>query len=513
VLAAGTVAELAAPGPAGLLTAADYAVGVGFAVTGAWLWAAERGLGLLSLATAATWFAGTLAMLVPGLPGYPADVAVLAYRAFLVHLLMRASGGLRAAGRSRWLIAAGYLAILLPDPADGLASAAVMTAVAAVTAQAALRARADSRAILAATALAAAAISAIWWLAASGAAGAGVELANDAALLAAAALLAFGADPGARLHGAINALVVELGPSRRPNAPVSALLAGVLADPDLEVRYAAPGMGWFSERGDPVDPPPADEGSGSRRVTKAAAPGGGEVALVHGRGVRPDPALVQAAAQAAALVLDSARLSAEVREQAIAVRESRRRLLSVGDAERQALETRLRAGPVGRLQRADETLAELSGDAAVNARRQLAVALDDLARIAQGLFPGELGLHPIETILRGMVNGMPITANLMTSGQLQDLPSAQKALVFFFCSECLANVARHAKATAATVELHLEASNLMMSVLDDGHGGATMTAPRGLRGLADRVEVAGGTLTISSPPGGPTLICAKVPLA
>ena len=54
MLAAGTVAELAAPGPAGLLTAADYAVGVGFAVTGAWLWAAERGLGLLSLATAAT---------------------------------------------------------------------------------------------------------------------------------------------------------------------------------------------------------------------------------------------------------------------------------------------------------------------------------------------------------------------------------------------------------------------------------------------------------------------------
>jgi hypothetical protein len=41
-----------------------------------------------------------------------------------------------------------------------------------------------------------------------------------------------------------------------------------------------------------------------------------------------------------------------VREQAIAVRESRRRLLSVGDAERQALETRLQAGPVGRLQRA-----------------------------------------------------------------------------------------------------------------------------------------------------------------
>jgi hypothetical protein len=513
LLAAGAVAEIAAPGPTDLLTAADYAVGAGFAVSGVWLWAAERSLSLLSLATAATWFAGTFASGVPGLSAYLGDVAVLAYRGVLVHLFVRALEQRRTAGLSRLLIAAGYLAVLLPVPADGLASAAVMTAVAAVTVQAARRARADRRAVLAASALAAAAISAIWWLAASGAAGPGVQLANDAALFAAAALLALGADPGARLHGAISALVVELGPSQRPNAPVSTLLAGVLADPELEVRNAAPGRGWFSERGNPVDAPPAAGEGGNRHVTRAAAPGGGEVALVHGRAMRPDPALAGAAAQAAALVLDSARLSAEVREQAIAVRESRRRLLSVGDAERKALETRLRAGPVGRLQRTGETLAELSGDTAANARMQLASALDDLAQIAQGLFPGELGLHTIETILREMVNGMPITATLIASGPLQDLSAAQKALVFFFCSECLANVTRHAEATTATVELHLEDSNLLVSVLDNGHGGAAMTTSRGLRGLADRVEVAGGRLTISSSPGGPTCILAEVPLA
>jgi hypothetical protein len=513
LLAVGAVAEIGAPGPTDLLTAVDYAVGAGFAVSGVWLWAAERSLSLLSLATAATWFAGTFAIGVPGLSAYLGDVAVLAYRGVLVHLFVRALEQRRTAGLCRLLIAAGYLAVLLPVPVDGLASAAVMTAVAVVTARAARRARADRRAVLAASALAAAAISAIWWLAASGAAGPGVQLANDAALFAAAAVLALGADPGARLHGAISALVVELGPSRRPNAPVSTLLAGVLADPELEVRYAAPGMGWFSERGNPVDPPPAAEGSDSRHVTRAVAPGGGEVALVHGRAVRPDPALAQAAAQAAALVLDSARLSAEVRERAMAVRESRRRLLSVGDAERKALETRLRAGPVGQLQRADETLAGISGVTAANARTQLAIALDDLARIAQGLFPGELGLRPIETVLRDMVNGMPITANLIASGPLQDLPSAQQALVFFFCSECLANVTRHAEATTATVELHLKASNLVMSVIDNGRGGAAMTASRGLRGLADRVEVAGGRLTIGSPPGGPTCVLAEVPLA
>jgi signal transduction histidine kinase len=513
LLAAGVVAEIAAPGPTGLLTAADYAVGVGFAVTGAWLWSAERGLSLLSLAIAAAWFAGTLATVVPGLPGYPADIAVLAYRGVLVHLFVRALGQQRSVGLNRLLIAIGYLAVLLPDPADGLASAAVMTAVAAVTAQAARRAPADRRAVLVAAAFAAALVSAAWWLAAGGATGAGVQLANDAALLATAALLALRSDPGARLHGAISALVVELGPSRRPGSPVSDLIADALAAPQLEVRYTIPGMGWFDEQGNPADAPPADEGTDNGRVTRAAAPDGGEVALVHGPAPRASPALAHAAAQAAALALNSARLSAEARQQAVAVRESRRRLLTAADAERQALGSRLRAGPVGRLQRVDETLAGLDGKIAANNRTQLASALDDLARLGHGLFPGVLATHPIQEVLRELAEGMPMTVHLATDGPLQDLHDEQRALAFFFCSECLANVARHANATTATVELRLDGSNLVISVLDNGQGGAATTTARGLRGLADRVEVAGGRLTVSSPSGGPTRIRAVVPLA
>jgi signal transduction histidine kinase len=513
LLTVGAVAEIAAPGPTGLLTAADYAVGAGYAVSGAWLWAAERGLSVLSLATAATWFAGTLAIAVPGLPGYGGDVAVLAYRGVLVHLFVRALGERRPAGLSRVLIAAGYLAILLPAPADALAGAAVMTAVAAVTAQAARHAPADRRAALTTAALAAAVVAAAWWLAAGGATGAGVQLANDAALLTAAVLLVLRSDPGARLYGAINALVVELGPSRRPGAPVSALLADALADPQLEVRYTVPGMGWFDEQGNPVGHPPADDGTDTGRVTKAAAPGGGQVALVHGPVRGAGPALAQAAAQAAALALDSARLSAEVRQQAIAVRESRRWLLTVADTERQDLEARLRAGPVGRLQHVSETLAGLDGQTAANARTQLAGALDDLTRLAHGLFPGALGTQPIEEVLRELAEGMPMIVHLVTGGPLQNLHDGQRALAFFFCSECLANVALHAGATTATLELRLDGSNLLISVLDDGHGGASMTTARGLRGLADRVEVAGGRLTITSPPGGPTRIRAEVPLA
>ena len=61
--------------------------------------------------------------------------------------------------------------------------------------------------------------------------------------------------------------------------------------------------------------------------------------------------------------------------------------------------------------------------------------------------------------------------------------------------------------------MHLDERHLTISVLDDGQGGATLSESRGLRGLADRIEVAGGSLTADSPAGGPTCIRADVPLS
>jgi hypothetical protein len=389
----------------------------------------------------------------------------------------------------------------------------VMAVLAAATARGARRAPADRRPVLAAAAVCATALAAVWSLAATGvAAGTGVQLGNDLALLAAAVVPVAGSIRGGWLHGAINALVVELGPLERSAAPVSALLAEALADPQLEVRYAVPGLGWFDERGVSVNAPPAYRSLDGGRVTRVGAPDGGEVALLHGATAAAGPALAQAAARAAALALDNARLGAEVRQQAAAVRESRRRLLTVADAERRALEARLRAGPAGRLQRVDQTLAGLADRAAAEIRDQLAVALDDLARLARGLFPGALAAYPIEDVLRGLADGMPIQVHLATSGPLEELPDEQRALAYFFCAECLANIARHARATRATVEVRFDGGHLAMSVLDDGQGGAILPGSRGLRGLADRVDVAGGRLTADSPRGGPTCIRADIPL-
>jgi hypothetical protein len=188
------------------------------------------------------------------------------------------------------------------------------------------------------------------------------------------------------------------------------------------------------------------------------------------------------------------------------------RSLAVADAERQVLEARLRAGPVGRLKHVNQALARLDDRAAQDIRDQLGIALDDLARLARGLFPGALGTRPLEQVLRELGAGMPIQVQVITAGPLAQLSDTRQAMAYFFCSECLANIARHSYATAATIEVRVEDGKLTMSVLDDGQGGATMAAARGLRGLADRVEVAGGLLTVSSPPGGPTCIRTDMPL-
>jgi signal transduction histidine kinase len=534
ILVGGVLAEIVAPGPVTLLTGADFAVGACYAVVGAWLLRARgRGRdsggsgterparspadGWLALAVSAAWFLGTaLSALPAALSSYGAGVAVLGYRAMLTHLLLRSVTRQRARSRrvavsARLVIVLCYAAVLLPVPADGLVTAGLMAVLTVLTGLAVRRVAADRRPVLLTVSLAAATLAAVWWLAASGRAdGAGLTLANDVALIVAAAAVVAGSLPQRWLPGAIHGLVVDLGPSRHPELPVSDLLAATLADPELEVRYAIPGRGWVDEQGRAVEPPPAT-GPGTNRVTRVPAPGGGEVTLIGGATSEARSALSRAAAAAAALALENARISAEVRAQAEAVRESRKRLLAVADEERQALAARLRAGPGELLQQVDQLLAGLDGESVRDIRGQLASAVTDLEQLALGLFPATLGSRPVGILIREIAAGMPVPVQIDVNGPVEDLPPGLRALAYFFCSECLANMAKHSAASAATVRMDVTAGLLVISVGDDGRGGASLANSRGLRGLADRIEVVGGILSVVSPPGGPTCISAEIP--
>jgi signal transduction histidine kinase len=82
---------------------------------------------------------------------------------------------------------------------------------------------------------------------------------------------------------------------------------------------------------------------------------------------------------------------------------------------------------------------------------------------------------------------------------------------YYLVAESLTNMAKHAKASSASVEVTREDGRLVVEVVDDGVGGASSAGGSGLRGLADRIEALGGHVQLWSPKGGGTRIRAEIP--
>ncbi|MFC5720640.1 sensor histidine kinase [Streptomyces gamaensis] len=150
--------------------------------------------------------------------------------------------------------------------------------------------------------------------------------------------------------------------------------------------------------------------------------------------------------------------------------------------------------------------AELVG----RARKEAKQALEELRDLIRGIHPRVLTDRGVaaavsEVAVRCRV---PVTVDIELPGRL---PSQVEATAYFFVSEALTNVVKHAKASAATVRGRLEDGLLRVTVTDDGAGGATLRDGGGLEGLADRVAVVDGRLTLSSPTGGPTALSLEIP--
>jgi signal transduction histidine kinase len=149
------------------------------------------------------------------------------------------------------------------------------------------------------------------------------------------------------------------------------------------------------------------------------------------------------------------------------------------------------------------------------ARSQLAEARADLLRIARGLYPGAIADGSLESALHSIAASSPIPVELDLRVPRVEPDTA--AVVYFVCSEAVANAARHSEATrvAILVERRLSGAagddvEVVVEVSDDGIGGADTARGSGLRGLADRVSIAGGVLTVSSGSSGTRLV-ARLP--
>ena len=106
----------------------------------------------------------------------------------------------------------------------------------------------------------------------------------------------------------------------------------------------------------------------------------------------------------------------------------------------------------------------------------------------------------------------PFPVAVTIDDDLGDPPPAVAAAAYYVCSEALANSSKHARATGAQITVSTSNGHLTLEVADDGAGGADSAGGSGLRGLTDRVETLGGSLTVTSPPRAGTRLAARIPL-
>jgi signal transduction histidine kinase len=503
ILIGGGAIEVAA-GTQLALSVLDWAVGAGLVLVA--LLAPGRRVDSLALVTAGMWYLATLASTPAGWWHDLDGLLAIAYRGPLLQLLARPT---LAARRHRTLLvtlayAAPFLVVSWAGLATAAAAAVVATLVALATSHAGPpdRRRADRH-----TAAVLFGLAVVWGPAALGwPTGLKAVLLSDLAVLLATWHIRR-RQRASSLTGTVADMVVDLGQDGRPSAPLSASLAAALADPDLRIATHHTTLGWCDEFGNPVGAP-VDRHDG--RLTIVPIPGGGTLALLHGLSGAGDSDVAESAARAAALLLDSVRLTAEARRTAEDVRQSGIRLMGVEQQERQILAEQLRAGPGRTLARARMMLDLIEPSAGIQpVVERLDQISGDLDRLAHGLHPRAVTNPSLRDALGGIVADATVPTTLNLHGPLDRLPEPTRALIYFCVAECMTNIARHSGAAEATITVVLT-TTLRIEIADDGHGGAASTAGRGLQGLADRVTISGGTLTIDSPPAGPTRIVVEL---
>jgi signal transduction histidine kinase len=146
----------------------------------------------------------------------------------------------------------------------------------------------------------------------------------------------------------------------------------------------------------------------------------------------------------------------------------------------------------------------------VAAHRGAKEAIAELRDLCRGIHPTVLdqGLGIALTTLAAR-SDLPVETVI----DLPERPSAAIETIAYFCAaELLTNVTKHSGARHATLEaVHVPGLQLRVRVSDDGCGGAQAGARGGLAGLAERIRTVDGTLRLSSPPGGPSVVTVELP--
>jgi signal transduction histidine kinase len=199
---------------------------------------------------------------------------------------------------------------------------------------------------------------------------------------------------------------------------------------------------------------------------------------------------------------------------------SRRRIVAASDQARQRIERDLHDGTQQRL--VSLALAARAAETDVSAGRgdlraelsRIAAGLSDavaeLQELSRGIHPAVLSERGLGPALRTLARRSAVLVDLdvMTGARF---PEPVEIAAYYVTSEALANAMKHAQASHVEISLTVSDASLLLSIRDDGIGGADPARGTGLAGLADRVEALGGSIHTHSEAGAGTHIRVDLP--
>jgi signal transduction histidine kinase len=307
-------------------------------------------------------------------------------------------------------------------------------------------------------------------------------------------------------------LVTDLGASEQTDTVRSAI-SDALGDPSLVLAYWQPsGQRYVDDRGQPVEL--TDPGPG-RVATRISGDGQPLAGLVHDAAVLTEPDVLAAVTECARLAVSNAQIQAGAIERVAELSASRRRIIEAGYLQRRRIESDIRTCVQARLGNVADLLERIAIISAHDPlldelERELSIVRSELDDLAAGLHPRALVDGGLAAALRQIPAPSGGTMEVVVS--LGRLRPAVETTVYYVCAEALANIAKHAQAASVRIDVSGDPEMVVAVVQDDGIGGADPTLGGGLSGLIERVEGAGGRLTIDSFPTRGTRICATIPL-
>lgn len=163
-------------------------------------------------------------------------------------------------------------------------------------------------------------------------------------------------------------------------------------------------------------------------------------------------------------------------------------------------------GNTGDDEKNDDALRQLIDEAHLDAK----LAVSELRDLARGIYPAVLADRGLDAALSAQAAKSPIPVTVSVEVDPRP-PAAVETTAYFIVGEALTNVAKHSGADEARVAVWRTEDTVVVQVTDNGCGGADLRPGGGLAGLADRAATIDGTVSVVSPPQGPTVVRADLP--